>query len=171
MVNFFLSLIVLFSFATNLQSQNKATISSAEINFIFVSKDVDGSISGFESASVIDHKNLENSKLKGSVVVETLKTGNFLRDWSLKGNKYFDADDHPKITFESTNIVPTANGYKVNGKLNMKGISKNVTFRFIHKEHQLIGEATIYSSDFDIKIKTAREDNEVKVQLVFDLKL
>ena len=49
-------------------------------------------------------KSLENSIFKGSVDSKTLDTNNGLRNWSLRSGKYFDVDDHPKITFESKEI-------------------------------------------------------------------
>ncbi len=145
------------------------TIKSAEISFVFVSKDVDGHISGFDSSSSIDFENPTNSKLKGSVAVKTIKTGIFLRDWSLKGGKYFDADDHPRIFFESNSIAPTADGFSVKGILTIKGNEKPITIDFKKQENQLIGTTTLFSSDFGINIKKKREDNEVQVKMTFDL--
>lgn len=151
-------------------AQQTATISSAEISFTFVSKKVKGTISGFESSSTINLNTLADSKFKGSVALETLKTGNFLRDWHLNGSKYFDADAHPNITFESTEVSKSNAGYSVKGKLTIKGTSKAITIDFKRKENQLIGTTTLFSSDFGIDIKSDREDNEVMVKFVLSLK-
>jgi polyisoprenoid-binding protein YceI len=144
-------------------------ISAAEITFTFVSKDVDGSISGFSSSSAIALDNVSTSKFKGSVAVETLKTGNFLRDWSLKGKKYFNADAYPEISFESTSIETTDTGFKVTGDLTLKGKSKPITIDFTQKPDQVIGTTTLFSSDFGINIKKEREDNEVMVNILLTL--
>lgn len=145
------------------------SIKSAEITFNFVNKDVDGTISGFESSSTVDLENPENSKFKGSVSVKTIKTGIFLRDWSLKGGKYFDEDDHPKIDFESTEVSTTSDGFSVKGMLTIKNTEKSITIDFKKTGNQLIGTTTLFSSDFGINIKKEREDNKVVVKLVFDL--
>jgi len=145
------------------------SIESAAITFNFVNKDVDGHISGFESSSTIDLENPENSKFKGSVTVKTIKTGIFLRDWSLKGGKYFDENEHPKIYFESTEVSVTSVGFSVKGKLTIKNIEKSITIDFKKTGNQLIGTTTLFSSDFGINIKKEREDNKVLVKLVFDL--
>jgi len=149
-----------------LTAQQTTDIKSAEITFTFISKDVDGSISGFESSSSIDFDALSDSKFKGSVAVETIKTGNFLRDWSLKGSKYFDADTHPKITFESTQINKSSDGLIVKGTLTIKGTSKPITINFNREDNELVGTTTLFSSDYGIEIKNDRADNEVKVKLV-----
>ena len=145
-------------------------IKSAEINFVFVSKDVDGTIAGFESQTSIELDNIEASYFKGSVAVETLKTGIFLRDWSLKKSKYFNADDYPKIIFESSTIAKTNNGFLVDGQITIKGITKPLSISFKRNGNQLIGKASLYSSDFDINIKNKREDNLVQMNFMFELK-
>ncbi len=161
---------VFLNCAFGLIAQQTATISSAEISFTFVSKKVKGTISGFESSSTINLNALADSKFKGSVALETLKTGNFIRDWHLKGSKYFDADAHPKMTFESTEVSKSNVGYSVKGKLTIKATSKALTIDFKRKENQLIGATTLFSSDFGIEIKSDREDNEVQVKFVLSLK-
>jgi len=144
-------------------------IKSAEITFTFVNNDVDGSISGFKSSSNIDLEDLSNSTFEGSAAVETLKTGNFLRDWSLKGGKYFDADTYPQITFTSSEVVPDEKGFTVKGTLTIKDTSKPITIDFIKNGKQLTGTITLNSYDYDIKIKKNRDQNKVVVQMIFDL--
>ncbi|CAM4332019.1 YceI family protein [Zobellia roscoffensis] len=150
-----------------LHAQDQTSITSAEITFRFVSKNVDGSLSGFESKSELNLTSITNSKFKGSVNVETIKTGNFLRDWHLKGSKYFNSDDYPKISFESTKIVDTTNGFSVTGTLTLKGTSKSITINFLRKQSKLVGTTTLFSSDYGISIQKERADNKVVVTLIF----
>lgn len=164
----FLSFLLVFSLQYALKAQS--TINKAEINFTFVSKDVTGTIEGFESSSTIDFDNPENSVFKGAVAVETLDTNNGLRNWSLKSGKYFDADAFPKISFESTAVIENENNYEVKGNLTLKGVTRPITIVFSKKGNQLKGLFEIYSSDFGIKIKKKREENLVKVTLLFYLK-
>lgn len=163
MKNLLICCFILLSAAV-LRGQSNLKISSAEIKFHFVSKDVEGSIAGFQSASSINLEQLDQSKFEGSVEVGTIKTGNFLRDWSLKSGKYFDEDNHPRIHFISNQINTLNEGiFEVKGQLEMKGIQKPVTFTFSRKDNRFIGLATLYTSDFDIDIKNNREENEVLV--------
>ncbi|MEO9890953.1 YceI family protein [Aurantibacter sp.] len=145
------------------------SIKSAEISFNFEAKDVDGTISGFSSDSQLDFENIQNSKLKGSVAVKTIKTGIFLRDWALKGNKYFNEDLHPKIYFESTNIQETNTGFSVQGNLTIKAIAKPMRITFVKNGNKLIGTAIVKTSEYGINIKKHPEDNTVKVKLIFTL--
>ena len=152
-----------------LSAQSPQKIKAAEISFVFDSKDVDGSIDGVDSSSSLDLENPANSSFKGSVEVSTIKTGNFIRDWSLKGGKYFDADEHPKITFESTSVSATEDGFLVKGALTIKGKTKSISWQFKKNGDQLTGTTTLFSSDFGIFIKKKREDNKVSVKMVLHL--
>ena len=152
------------------QAQQESRIASAEITFVYVSNDVDGSISGFESDATINLEDLTQSKFKGSVKVESLKTGNSIRDWSLRRGKYFDAENHPKISFESTSVTINGGNFVVKGDLTIKGTTKPLSIDFTQNEKKLTGIATLYSSDFGIHVKKKKEDNKVKVKMVFVLK-
>ena len=144
-------------------------ITDADISFYFVSKDVEGSIGDFKSKSVILPDDLTESSFEGTVAVETLKTGIFLRDWALKGGKYFDEDKYPNIGFVSNEVVRTEQGYKVTGYLTIKGTTKTVEIDFTENNGQLTGTTSLYTSDYGIEIKDEREKNLVRVNMVLTL--
>lgn len=166
---FSLCLFLVIGLSVNLVNGQKTNIKSAQISFEFVSKNVKGTLSGFESESSIDVGNLENSIFNGSVSSETLDTNSGLRNWSLKSGKYFDADDYPKISFKSNKVKLEGQKLVVNGELTIKETSKPITITFTRKENQLIGTTSLYSIDYGIKIKKKREDNLVKIKMVFDI--
>lgn len=147
------------------------TIKSSEISFTFVSEEVNGTLSGFESSSTIDLNDIENSKFKGSVNVESIDTGNSVRNWSLRRGKYFDANDYPKITFESSSILATEKGFTVKGQLTIKTTTKPITINFTKTDTSITGTTTLFSSDYGITIsKKGKEKNKVDVKFVFQLK-
>lgn len=145
------------------------SITAAEISFEFVSKDVKGTIEGFTSESIIDFDHPEKSTFEGSVAVKTLDTNNSLRNWHLKGRKYFNEDKYPRISFKSESVKVIDNDYLVKGTLRLKGISKPIEIRFTKNANVLEGRTAIYTSDFDITIKKKREDNLVKVIFRFQM--
>ena len=168
MMKRFIFLLILNSCTGLLFGQNQGILSHAEISFTFVSKNVKGTISGFNSSSRIDLNNISNSKFKGSVETTSLDSGNFLRNWSLKSGKYFDTDTYPTISFESTSIIAEDLGFTVAGQLNMKGISKPITIAFREEDGTLVGTTALYSTDFGIDIiKKSREANKVLVEMSF----
>ena len=69
---------------------------------------------------------------QGRVEVEIdargLWSGEAERDEHLRGADFLDVANHPKITFRSTRVEPTArNEYKVTGDLTLRGITRPVT--------------------------------------------
>ena len=117
----------------------------------------------------IDWKNPSNSLFQGSVEAATLDTNNGLRNWSLRGSRYFNVKEYPKIEFVSSKIEQQSNRWLVNGLLTIKGITKSVNIVFTKEEGVLVGNATLYSSDYMINIKKTRDDNLVKVNFKFYL--
>ena len=146
----------------------QSNLAKATIGFEFVDKEVDGTISGFESNSRIDWNQLENSYFEGSVAVETLDTNSGLRNWSLKNRKYFNESDFPRIYFKSTSVVAQGNQLMVKGTLTLKGVEKPLTITFDKTDSGLMGKAELYTYDFGIKIKKERADNLVKITFRFE---
>ncbi len=162
--------IFVFAFQSYLLGQEYRKIASASINFVFVEKDVEGSFEDFSSTSTIDLETIENSNFSGSVTTESIKTGNFLRDWSLRGDKYFNADEFPKITFKSNKVTKEQALILVDGILTIKGISNPIQIRFKKEKNQLIGSTALFSSDYDITIlKKGKESNKVMVNFTLNL--
>ena len=69
---------------------------------------------------------------KGAVEVEIdaagLWSGEPERDAHLRNADFLDVAKHPKITFRSTRVEPTArNEYKVTGDLTLRGVTRPVT--------------------------------------------
>ncbi len=79
----------------------------------------------------IDPKDFARSTFEGEVDVASIDTGNPDRDNHLRTGDFFDAPNHPKITFKSTRIErkPGADDgeYRVTGDLTIRGVTKPVT--------------------------------------------
>lgn len=138
----------------------------AIVEFVFESKGVDGTFSGLTGNILFNPNNLENASISGSVPVETIVTGIGFRNWHLKREKYFNEEDYPLISYQSTNISKSGTGYQMEGNITMKGITKPLTFNFTHQNKVFEGYATLYSSDFDISISDEREKNKVTIHVV-----
>jgi polyisoprenoid-binding protein YceI len=77
----------------------------------------------------LDSKDFTRSKFQGEVEVASIDTNNTDRDNHLKSADFFDAANHPKITFETTRIEPKGEGeFAVQGDLSIRGVTKPVTF-------------------------------------------
>jgi polyisoprenoid-binding protein YceI len=65
-------------------------------------------------------------RASGTVEVASVDTRSEPRDEHLRGTEFFDVQNHPQITFESTRIEPNADGLRVVGNLTIKGITREV---------------------------------------------
>ncbi|MES2681268.1 MAG: sodium-translocating pyrophosphatase [Bacteroidota bacterium] len=97
--------------------------------------------------------------------VKTINTQNSYRDDHLKGADFFDATKHPKIIFESSEIVKDSvsneYNYLAKGKLTIKGITKDagIQFNYLGSEIKDMGEHGKFSvGGFEGKTVIRRTD-------------
>ena len=97
------------------------------------------------------------NNLQAEILVASVDTDNEDRDAHLRSNDFFDANNHPKMTFKSTAVEELSdNKYRVEGLLTIRNISQPITL-----EGQLLGsmpgrvafqaEGRINRQDFDVK--------------------
>ena len=68
-----------------------------------------------------------SAKVRGSIKVASIDTGEQQRDTHLRSADFFDADAFPEISFESTRVEPIDdNSSRVWGNLAMHGITREV---------------------------------------------
>lgn len=140
------------------------------IDFQFPAKKVEGTIGDVQSDSEVNTADFTQSRLKGSVSLESLKTGNFLRDWHLMAAKYFNRKAHDRLYFESSSIRKSGEGYVVSGTLTIKGIENEVEFDAGLSSTELTLEGQINIRDWEIEIMKEYDENTVDIRMVFVLK-
>lgn len=90
---------------------------------------VRGQFKSYKGTVRIDPKDFSKSSFEGEIDVASIDTGIADRDNHLRTNDFFDAPNHPKITFRSTSVTPkdAAGEYVVKGDLTIRGVTKPVT--------------------------------------------
>lgn len=90
---------------------------------------VSGKFTSFEGKLDASKEDFTDGKIAFSAEVNSIHTGNEQRDGHLKSPDFFDAANHPKITFASTSVEKKDDtNYKIKGNLTIKGITKPVVF-------------------------------------------
>jgi len=101
--------------------------------------------------------------LNGAVEVSSVDTGDPNRDGHLASPEFFDAEQHPQITFTSSATEPAADGQiRLTGEITIKGITKPIELTGIVADagttdpwgNERIGlelQTTIDRRDFDLK--------------------
>ena len=121
----------------------------------------------------------ENTAIEIIIDVNSIYTGNEKRDKHLRSDEMFDAEKHPTIKFVSNNVVKTEEGYVANGKLTMRGVTKDASFNFVYLGKQdtpwgfpsaaFSGTLTVNKNDFGLTYGGSILGEDVTVEYSFEL--
>ena len=85
---------------------------------------------------------------------KSISTGIKLRNSDLQKEKYLDSDKYPSISFRSDKIQKSGTGYKANGDLTIKGVTKRIEIPFSFSEK---GNDGVFNASFTLQ----RQDYDV----------
>ena len=87
---------------------------------------VTGTFNDFEASLQYDPDDLSAFSLMVTIQVASVDTNNDMRDNHLRSSDFFDAENHPTITFESTKLSKMGDSYAVHGDLTIRGVTKAI---------------------------------------------
>ncbi|MEJ2883732.1 YceI family protein [Pedobacter sp. GR22-6] len=87
---------------------------------------VTGSLKSFSASLTSEGDDFENGSVSFEAEIGSLDTGNTDRDNHLKSGDFFDAEQHPKVSFTSTSLEKDGSDYIIKGDLTIKGVTKAV---------------------------------------------
>lgn len=90
---------------------------------------VKGRFKSFDATIELDPAAVERSKVEATVDITSLDTQEEKRDGHLKSADFFDAENHPKMTFKSTKVEKSGDDLEVVGDLTIRGTTKAVTLK------------------------------------------
>ncbi len=143
---------------------------------------VRGRFSDFEGTATTG-ENLENAKITVTIKADSIDTRNEDRDNHVRGGDFFDVENHPEITFESTDIAASGDTLVVTGDLTIKGTTKPVTIDFdymgvaedpfgnerVGLEGSVVVNRKDWNIDFDVPLKTGGLLVSEKITLEFEI--
>jgi polyisoprenoid-binding protein YceI len=90
---------------------------------------VRGTFGEFEGKIVLDGE-LADAKITGSAKVASIDTSQPDRDTHLRSADFFDAEQYPELTFNSTSIAELDDEtFEITGDLTMHGVTKPITLK------------------------------------------
>lgn len=147
---------------------------------------VRGQFKSYSGNVRLDPKDFTKSQFEGEIDVASITTENADRDKHLRTNDFFDAENHPKITFKSSRIeLKDAGEYTVHGDLTIRGVTQPVALEVeFHGTGKnpwgktvagVSARASINRKDFGVNFNAALETGGVlvgeKVKLEVDVEL
>lgn len=97
---------------------------SFSVRHLMVSK-VKGSFRSFSGAITVADDPLASS-VSASIDLASVDTGDEGRDNHLRSGDFFNVDEHPVMTYQSTAVRPRGDGYVVEGELSLHGVTRRV---------------------------------------------
>ena len=161
-MNFILkSLIVLSAAALALQSQAAPyqsivpAKSSVSFSYKQMGVSVEGRFKKFAAQLSLDPAKAEQGKASFEVDLASVDTGSSEADQEVVTKSWFNTAAFPKAQFVAQHIQQTApNQYEVQGKLSIKGLTRDVKFPMKHtpqgKDGLLTGSFTLKRADYTI---------------------
>jgi len=176
--SFALAAVLIAGFEGNVWSADIYVVDGAHtrvdftVTHLLISR-VTGTFDDFRGTIIYDANDITKSSLSGTINVASIDTANRKRDTHLRGEDFFDAANHPQITFETTRVEAGDGAPVLHGVLTMRGVSKEVAIPFrITRIADSAGETRLR---FEARLKLNRQDygishsrlirNEVSVEL------
>ena len=113
----------------------------------FTSKDPSGVFEEMKGTVVFDEKDLSTASFNVAIDVKSINCGNGMQNRHAVGEKWFDAEKYPEITFVSRSVTKTAAGYDASGKLSLHGITTDFTIPFTFSAS---GDGGVFTGSFDV---------------------
>ncbi len=124
--------VLLLSGQTVFAAARSWELDTAHSNFYFrighIYSKVDGRFNDFSGEVNFDPNNLAESRFYFEIKTDSINTNIAKRDRHLQSSDFFDAENFPLMTFESTKITDVGNNvYEVFGKFTVKGKAYDLT--------------------------------------------
>lgn len=145
--------------------------------------DFNGSFGKFETKITTSKADFSDAVVELTADVNSIYTGNEMRDGHLKTADFFDTEKYPTLSFKSTSFkLVKGKNYKIVGDLTMHGVTKKVELDAVHYgnvEHpqskQMVAgfkvTGVVKRSDFGIAPSFTAPGLADEVNLIADLEL
>lgn len=109
------------------------TLDAAHTNINFsvshmVIAEVSGTFKQFDGTVTASKADFSDAQIAVTIQAKSINTENNDRDNHLRSADFFDAENHPVITFRSTSVAAAGAGkLAITGDLTMRGVTKSIT--------------------------------------------
>ena len=119
---------------------------------------VTGRFDTFDATIESEAEDFSDAKVQFEAAISSINTKNDQRDGHLKSPDFFDAANHPKLSFVSKSVKPLSDyELEVVGDLTMRGVTKEVTVEVLYNG-TIAGFGGTQVAGFEIRTKLNRFD-------------
>ena len=100
---------------------------------------VDGVFRSFDGTTVTSGDDFEGAQIDATVSVASVYTGIPARDDELMKPSFFDAEQHPELSFESTSFEHVEDStYVITGMLTIRGVTRPIELHAVRHNERII---------------------------------
>ncbi|WP_341908177.1 YceI family protein [Fluviicola taffensis] len=131
---------------------------------------VNGNFSQIKGTIDLNENNIAESNIEIIVALVGLDTKNVKRNEHLLQKDFFNAENHPEITFNSNSFTLLNGQYSVKGDLTIAGTTKKIEVPFQFTNNRLVGSFNLNRFDYEVgKIPAFVAAKDVTIK--FDLSI
>jgi len=134
----------------------------------FSGTDAEGIFKTLKGDIFFDKTNLDKTKFSFSIDVNSINTGNGMKNKHAISDKWFDAEQYPTISFSSKKVSENVLGYAVLGNMNIHGVSKEMTIPFTFENNTFKSQFSVNRMDFNVGTMNGmskKVSNEIKLDI------
>lgn len=138
----------------------------------FSGTEVDGIFKTLSGDVQLDKNDLSKASLAFEIDVNSINTGNGMKNKHAVSDKWFDAKKYPSIKFNSKKVTKTTHGYDVTGTMNIHGVSKEMTIPFTFTNNTINTKFSVNRLDFNVGTMegmSKKVSNEIKLDVSIPL--
>jgi len=140
----------------------------------FSGKYAHGTFRKLQGELIFQEDDLNKSRFDVTIDVNSIETGNNLKNKHARGTHWFDTEKYPLIHFVSSSIAKTDTGYVASGELDLHGVKKplNIPFRFEKTGDSALfrGRFKIDRGEFGIGKSKGKASDSTEVEVVVPVK-
>jgi polyisoprenoid-binding protein YceI len=158
------SILGLSAFTIN-RSINWTISEKHEIKFSSSTGNPEGIFKTITGDIQFDENDLASSKYDLKIDVNSINTGNGMKNKHAKSEKWFDAENYPNIEFQSSKFSKTKTGYSVTGMMKMHGVDKEMTLPFTFSNNVFSSTFSVNRIDFNIGESMKKVSDDIKLEV------
>jgi polyisoprenoid-binding protein YceI len=133
----------------------------------FTSADPTGTFKAMKGDISFDESNVPASKFNVTIDVNSISTGNAMRDKKALTEEWFNEPKFKNISFNSTKVEEANGMYQITGNLKMKGVTKTVTVPAKFSDNRFFGTFKVDRLQFGVGKKSDVVPDVMKIDYSF----